>query len=146
MTAPQMLEYIGGVIAAALPGWKVYPYPAPDAAHQQVDMHISGATYGGFVFGGHQILESVVVRFGISTGYTDLETRQTYSLAETYGKLLESRDAATKALLQATQALSGTELLVQKFPQATAPDIMVNVGKTQQFWEMTVSFALERKL
>jgi hypothetical protein len=149
MTGGEVLTKFCNTVREALPDWEVFDYPANDVAHKRADVYLDGGDYGGFVFGGQQVQERVVIRFAtLYNGRTPqgivINTR------DTYHELIAARDTAIKAVLAASQTYSNDGVKFfpqnQRYPQGQTPGIAKSEVGDKHHWLAEVSFPLERAL
>jgi hypothetical protein len=140
MTAKTLLAQIAAIATPALPGWTVLQYYGPDAADRQLDIGFSTATYGGFVLGGYQVLDTLNLRLFIRLGDTP---------DVAYAALLDARDALMKAILQNADALANAGAVLfpaqSPYPQSEPPQVAADTLSTL-FWQVILRLPLERRL
>jgi len=140
MSAGSVLAYIKTLAVAALPGWTVLGYYAPDAADKQLDIGFGSATYGGFVLGGYQVQDTLNLRLFVRLGDNpDIQ----------YIALIDARDAVIKAMLQAANALAAQNIVLfpstRPYPQSE-PLLVASDIKDVAYWQSIIRVPLERPI
>ena len=136
MTTRQMLETLQASLEARLPGWTVYPYPVPTAAHRQVTMAVLQATATPFRLSGPGVQGVVQVICTVSTA----------GGANAYYELMDALDAAVLAVYDAHSSLvaGGVELMEPGVPEIS---VAVDADQTSaSYWRLDVRIPFRRML
>lgn len=134
MTTRQMLETLQASLEARLPGWTVYPYPVPTAAHRQATLAVLQATATPFRLARPGVQGTVLAVLTVST--TD----------GAYYELMDALDAAILAVYDAHPLLlaGGVELM-----EPGVPEVSVRVHGEEtgaSYWRLDFSIPYRRRL
>lgn len=134
MTTRQMLETLQTSLEARLPGWTVYPYPVPTAAHRQATLAVLQATATPFRLAGPGVQGSVLAVLTVST--TD----------GAYYELMDALDAAILAVYDAHPLLlaGGVELMEPGVPEVSVRIHGEETGAS--YWRLDFSIPYRRRL
>lgn len=140
MTAANLLTTIKTAVAAALTGWTVYDHPAADAADKVADLRLETGTLGGYTFGGHQVVDVVVLRLMLASKSSSA------TMGQQYRTLIDRRDTASIAVMDALKNVAD----LKPFPQQQKPiwdEPAITMSASQAgFWMCELKIPIERKL
>lgn len=136
MTAQEMMTAIASAVQARLPGWAVYPYPVPEAAHRQVTMALGPANATPFHLSGPGV-----------QGVLHLVATVSVSGPSSYYELADALDAIVLAVYDAHPSLlaGGVEIM----PPAGVPEVTTGVdsdARAATYWRLDVRVPYRRNL
>lgn len=136
MTTRQMLETLQASLEARLPGWTVYPYPVPTAAHRQATMAVLQATATTYRYASPGVQGVIRIVLTVSTA----------GGADAYYELMDALDAVVSALYESQADLRAGEVSLME-PGAPEVDVAVDQdGATASYWRADVRVPFLRGL
>ncbi len=90
MTATQLMDYLASVLAGALPGWQVYPYPIPDASLSAptVELGLGASSTADWRLQGPGVQETLLIAMSVPA----------QPHPDRYRQLIDARDAVVRAI------------------------------------------------